>query len=101
MHGRRASAHSRCATLPACCSCVHAAVHGTVRISATEGLAGLFVRRGLLALTARHPELSLEFVSDNLVAELGRRGSPWHRATAIARGPADSDEPARLGSDGT
>lgn len=48
------------------------AVRGTVRVGTTEGLAGFLVRRGLLALTTRHPELSIEIVSGNRPVELAR-----------------------------
>lgn len=49
-----------------------AAVRGTVRLATTEGLAGFLVKRGLLALTARHPELSIEIASGNRTVELAR-----------------------------
>jgi DNA-binding transcriptional LysR family regulator len=61
------------------------AVRGTVRIASTEGLAGFFVRHGLLALTARYPELSLEIVSGNRVVELARGEAELAIRTILVR----------------
>ena len=47
-------------------------VRGRVRIATTEGLAGYLVRRGLLALADRHPELAIELLAGIRVVDLAR-----------------------------
>jgi DNA-binding transcriptional LysR family regulator len=62
-----------------------AAVRGTVRIAAPEGIALLLVQRGLPGLAARHPELTLELVSGNRVVELSRGEADLALRTVLVR----------------
>lgn len=62
-----------------------AAIRGTVRIATTDGLASLLVRRGLLGLALRHPELSLEILSGNRLVELARGEAELALRTVLVR----------------
>ncbi len=64
---------------------VEAAVRGTVRVATTDGLAGLLVRRGLLGLALRHPELSIEILSGNRLVELARGEAELALRTVLVR----------------
>lgn len=61
------------------------AVRGSVRIATTDGLATLLVRRGLLALAQRHPELSIELLTGNRLVELVRGEAELALRTVLVR----------------
>jgi DNA-binding transcriptional LysR family regulator len=49
---------------------LESAVKGVVRIATSEGLAGMVVKKGLIALCAKYPELRLEIATSNLAVDL-------------------------------
>ena len=63
-----------------------ATVRGTVRIATTEGLAGHVIRRGVLGLTARYPELAIELLTGNEVIDLEGGDADLALRTAATRG---------------
>lgn len=61
------------------------AVRGAVRIATTDGLASFLVRRGLLELTQRHPELVIEIAGGNRLADLARGEADLALRTILVR----------------
>lgn len=64
---------------------VDEAVRGVVRIATSDGLASFLVRRGLLELATRHPELSLEILGGNRVLDLARGEADLALRTVLVR----------------
>jgi DNA-binding transcriptional LysR family regulator len=62
------------------------AVRGVVRIATTEGFAGHMIRRGLLNITTRYPELVIELHAGNLVVDLDAGEADVALRTAATRG---------------
>jgi DNA-binding transcriptional LysR family regulator len=61
------------------------AVRGEVRIATTDGLATYLVRRGLLELTGRYPELALELIAGNRPIDLARGEADLALRTVVTK----------------
>jgi DNA-binding transcriptional LysR family regulator len=61
-------------------------VRGTVRIATTEGLAGHLIRRGILGLSSRFPELVIDLLTGNQVIDVEAGEADLALRTAVTRG---------------